>query len=182
LKRRHAAGHLRKISALEQARRWIRYRLIVPVFRSPHTPAHTARGVANGLFWGLTPTIGLQTMEILATWIVLKRVLRKDSSLVQAMVWVWINNPFTMVPMYYAFYVTGLWMTGNAAVTVEYESFTVTGLSVGNVGVPLLVGCVPFATVGAAVGYFWALRVAGRRRLRLARRREAAVDYGTFRT
>lgn len=152
--------------------------------------------MANGVFWGLTPTVGLQTIEILATWGFLKRVMRRDSSLVQAMVWVWVNNPLTMVPMYYAFYVTGLWLTGRQGIAVDYESFTITGLSLDSVGLPLLAGCVPYATGGSALAYFWAIRVVSRRRMRLARKREveageageagkageAGVDYGTFRT
>jgi uncharacterized protein (DUF2062 family) len=169
-------------SLLRTIQRWIRYRLIVPVFRSPHSAAHTARGVANGVFWGLTPTVGLQTIEILATWLLLKRVLRKDSSLVQAMVWVWVNNPLTVVPMYYAFYVTGLWLTGRRGLAVDYSSFTISGLSITNVGVPLLLGCVPYAVTGAVLSYFWATRVVRRRQQRLADRRREQENYGTFRT
>jgi uncharacterized protein (DUF2062 family) len=138
--------------------------------------------VASGVFWGLTPTVGLQTIEILATWGFLKHVVRKDSSLVQAMLWVWVNNPLTMVPLYYAFYVTGLSLTGRRGVAVDYQSFTVTGLSLDNVGVPLLIGCLPYATVGSALAYFWAIGVVTRRRVRLARKRATASDYGTFRT
>jgi uncharacterized protein (DUF2062 family) len=155
--------------------------LIVPVFRSPHSAAHTARGVANGVFWGLTPTVGLQTFEIVATWFLLKRALHRDSSLVQAMVWVWVNNPLTMLPMYYTFYVTGLSLTGRRGVVVDYGSFSVSGLSITNVGVPMIVGCIPYAVAGGAVSYWWAMRVVRRRQLRLARKRQE-TDYGTFRT
>lgn len=177
-----SAPSRRSSAALRSIRRWIRYRLIVPVFRSPHSAAHTARGVANGVFWGLTPTVGLQTIEILASWLVLKRVFRKDSSLVQAMVWVWVNNPLTVVPMYYAFYVTGLWLTGRRGVSLDYASFTISGLSLTNVGVPLLLGCVPYAVGGACLSYFWATSVVRRRQQRLADRRRDRENYGTFRT
>lgn len=163
-------------------RRWIRYRLIVPVFRSPHSAAHTARGVANGVFWGLTPTVGLQTIEILATWFVLKRVLKRDSSLVQAMVWVWVNNPLTVLPMYYAFYVTGLLMTGARGVEIDYDTFSITGLTITTVGVPMFVGCVPYAAAGSVLSYLWAMRMIRRRQARLARKRLTADVYGTFRT
>jgi uncharacterized protein (DUF2062 family) len=149
------------------------------VFRSRHGPAHTARGVANGVFWGLTPTIGLQTIEILATWVILKRVLGRDSSLVQAMVWVWINNPLTVVPMYYVFYLTGLWLTGRKGLAVDYGDFSISGLSLTDVGVPLLVGCLPYAATGAFLSYRWALGVVRRRQLR---RKQQAANYETFRT
>ena len=151
------------------------------MFRSPHSASQTARGVANGVFWALTPTIGLQTLEIVATWFVAKRVLRKDSSLLQAMVWVWINNPLTVVPMYFTFYVTGLWLTGERGVAVDYDSFTVTGLTLSAVGIPLLVGCIPYAVLGSSISYWWTTVVVERRRARLAQKR-ATIDYGTFRT
>ena len=147
--------------------------------RSPHSAAHTARGVANGVFWALTPTIGLQTVEILATWFVLKRGFNKESSLLQAMVWVWINNPITMIPMYYTFYVTGLWLTGRSGFRVDYQSFNVTGLSVANVGIPMLVGCVPYAVLGGVLSYHWAKHIVQRRQ---RRRRRNVANYETFRT
>ena len=190
MKRGQSAGHLRKIPALEQARRWLRYRLIIPVFRSPHSAAHTARGVANGVFWGLTPTIGLQTVEIVATWLIARRVFRRDSSLVQALIWVWVNNPLTVVPMYYVFYATGLWLSGRAIPASGYAGFSAlfdeTEASwlarmwaiLKFAGFPMLVGCIPYAAAGGAISYRWALLVVERRRDRLRRRRE----YETFRT
>jgi uncharacterized protein len=156
--------------------RWVRYRVIVPIFRSPHSAEHTARGVANGVFWGLTPTIGLQTLEITATWLVARKLLRKDSSLLQAYIWVWVNNPLTVVPMYYAFYVTGAWMTGQGDQAAGYATFAdllsaddgpwltrITTLMAA-VGVPLLVGCMPYAVLGAAASYAWAMALIRRRR------------------
>jgi uncharacterized protein (DUF2062 family) len=161
---------------LAGVRRWLRYRLIIPVFRSRHSPEYTARGVANGVFWGLTPTVGLQTFEIVATWFLARKALRADSSLVQALIWVWVNNPLTMVPMYFTFYLTGLWLTGQTG--LGYESFAslVNGegpwsdrvvTMAAAVGVPTLIGCVPFAVVGGALSYRWALAVVRRRRLRI---------------
>lgn len=156
----------------------------MPVFRSPHGPEHTARGVANGVFWGLTPTIGLQTIAIVATWLVGRALFRRDSSLLQAFVWVWINNPLTMVPMYYAFYVTGVWLTGEGGPT-GYTAFRdllqagdapwltrATNLMAA-IGVPLLIGCLPYAALGAALSYRWARRVVTRRQQRRQRRAQA---------
>jgi uncharacterized protein (DUF2062 family) len=191
LKRRHPAGHLPKILALEPLRRWIRFRVIIPIFRSPHSAAYTARGVANGVFWGLTPTIGLQTFEILGTWFVARRVFHRDSSLMQAMIWVWVNNPLTVAPMYYAFYRTGLGMLGETGAIAGYDAFGDLLLDdgrgwyarvstiAGSIGLPLLIGCLPYAAAGAAVGFYWSGRIVSRRRARLARRR---AEYETFRT
>jgi uncharacterized protein (DUF2062 family) len=155
--------------------------VIVPLFRSPHSPEHTARGVANGVFWGLTPTIGLQTLGITTTWLVSRKLLRKDSSLLQAFIWVWVNNPLTVVPMYYVFYVTGLWLTGERDQATGYATFGAL-LDAGGepwlgkvmtlmaaIGVPLLIGSAPYAILGALGSYAWAMAVVQRRRARRIR-------------
>lgn len=182
MKRRQTARHLRKIPVLDRVRRFVRYKLIIPVFRSPHSPEYTARGVANGVFWALTPTVGLQTLEIVATWLVARKVIGKDSSLLQALIWVWVNNPMTMVPMYYTFYLTGLWLTGEAGLARGYDTFgelwrfdnegwlARAGSLARSVGVPTLIGCVPYAVLGGLVSYRWSLAVVKRRRQRLRRR------------
>jgi uncharacterized protein (DUF2062 family) len=158
----------------------VRYRLFIPVFRSPHPPEYTARGVANGVFWGLTPTVGLQTLEIVFTWFVARRAFKRDSSLLQAGIWVWVNNPVTMVPLYYGFYVTGLWLMGSGGRAAEYDAFAslwaqnadlgwsarVAALVQG-IGVPLLIGCVPYAALGGTFSYRWALRMVRLRRRRI---------------
>lgn len=168
-------------SQFQSLLRGLRYRLIVPVFRSCRSPEYTARGVANGVFWALTPTVGLQTAEIVLTWIVARRGLGKDSSLLQAFIWAWINNPLTMLPMYYVFYLTGLWLLGDAGTSTGYDGFDalwtndgsgwlnrVTRLA-GSIGAPTLLGAIPYAVVGAIVSYRWALNVGRRRKARLAR-------------
>jgi hypothetical protein len=165
----------------ESIRRLVRYRLVIPVFRSAHSAEYTARGVANGVFWGLTPTVGLQSIEILATWSI-GRIIGRESSLLQAMIWVWVNNPVTMVPMYYAFYLTGLWMIGQAGSSPGYGAFVdiwtanaqlawwarLMGI-IEAIGVPLFAGCLPYAIVGSALSYRWAAGVVRRRRLRVGR-------------
>jgi uncharacterized protein (DUF2062 family) len=143
--------------------------------RSRQSPDYTARGVANGVFWALTPTVGLQTAEIVATWFVAGRLFGRESSLVQALIWVWINNPVTMVPMYYGFYLTGLTMTGTPSTAAGYESFLSmwTRADIGwlqritstaaAVALPTIVGCLPYAIGGGMLSYFWALRFVRRR-------------------
>lgn len=162
--------------------RLARYRLLIPVFRSAHPPEHTARGVAIGVFWGLTPTLGLQTTEILITWFLCRRVFRRDASLLQALIWVWVNNPLTMVPLFYVFYLTGLLMTGHPIGTAGYSAFVAlwdardpssgfldrTLALVAALGVPTLVGSLPWAALGARVSYGWALAVCRRRRATIA--------------
>jgi uncharacterized protein len=161
-------------------RRAVRYRFIIPVFRSSHPAEHTARGVANGVFWGLTPSVGLQTLAIVTTWFVARRVFGKESSLLQAFVWVWVNNPLTMVPMYYAFYLTGLWLLGDARGASSYAAFVALWDATAEtgwrdrvvtltraVGVPTVIGSVPYAVAGSALSYRWAIEIVRRRQKRL---------------
>jgi uncharacterized protein (DUF2062 family) len=175
---------------LTRALRYLRYHLLIPIVRSPHPPEYTARGVAIGVFWGVTPFLGAQTVLMIATWQVLKRGFGRDSSLVQALAWAWVNNPLTMIPMYYAFYVTGLWLTGTSGSLGGYDAFVRVWedsreaenvlaraeLLAGQVGLALLVGCVPYALLGSWAGYRWALGIVRARRRRLARHDQARAD------
>ena len=161
--------------------------MLIPLFRSPHPPEYTARGVAIGVFWGVTPLLGLQTLLMIGTWQVLKRVFGKDASLIQALAWAWINNPLTMIPMYYAFYLTGLWLVGSAAPLGGYDAFRSLwdassreptllariALLASQIGVALMVGCVPYALLGSWAAYAWALRIVRARRLRISHRARA---------
>jgi uncharacterized protein (DUF2062 family) len=177
--------------------RLVRYKLLVPVFRSRHSPEYVARGVANGVFWGLTPSIGLQTIEIVGTWFIARRVFGRDSSLLQALIWVWVNNPVTMVPMFYVFYVTGLWMTGASGPIGGYDTFThlwEKTASLGwmdraitlarEIGLPMAVGSVPYAAIGAAMSYRWALKVVRHRqhRIRTSGATLASIEHSADRT
>lgn len=172
----------RSRSAIERLRRLIRYKLIIPVFRSPHPPEYTARGVAIGVLWGLTPLMGFQTAGILSTWLLIRTLTGRDSSVVQALIWVWVNNPITMIPMYYVFYVTGLWMTGTSGSLGGYDAFVALwqqseaeptfvariALLARVVGVALVAGCVPYALAGSWISYHWALGIARARRRRIS--------------
>jgi hypothetical protein len=117
-------------------------------------------------------------VAITATWFV-ARVSGRDSSLIQAFVWAWLNNPITMIPLYYTFYVTGGWMIGDARAAAGYAAFaalwearihepwqTRLNAVVGAVGWPMLVGCLPYASVAALAAYAWTLRVVTRRQRR----------------
>jgi hypothetical protein len=180
---RHARPR-RLHSRIKRAQRYLRYHLLIPIFRSPHSPEYTARGVAIGVFWAVTPFIGAQTLLMLATWQVLKRVFRKDSSLVQALAWAWINNPLTMIPMYYSFYLTGLWLTGTSGSLGGYDAFvrlwensrqepTIfarVDLLTRQAGLALLVGSIPYALLGSWASYRWALGIVRARRRRIISR------------
>lgn len=170
-------------SRIERLQRVVRYTLIIPVFRSPHPPEYTARGVANGVFWGVTPFMGLQTLFMLLTWVTLKRVFGRDSSVVQALIWAWVNNSITMIPMYYVFYVSGLWLMGTSGSLGGYDAFVAlweesaqapnfiarVSTLARQIGLALTIGCIPFALVLSWTAYSWALAATRARRRRIRR-------------
>ena len=180
-----AERRTRSRSRIDRLRRLIRYKLLIPVFRSPHPPEFTARGVANGVLWGVTPFMGFQTMLMVGTWFVMRTVFRKDSSLVQALIWCWVNNPITIIPMYYVFFVVGAYALGRSESIAGYDAFVAvwnasqaepTWLAraihlAREAGLAIAVGCVPFALLGSWLSYQWALKVVKARRRRLLERR-----------
>ena len=127
--------------------------------------------------------MGLQTLFMLATWAILRRGFGKDSSIVQALIWAWVNNPITMVPMYYVFYVTGLWLTGTSGSLGGYDAFVTLwdqsahepsffariALLARQIGVALTVGCIPFALILSWIAYSWSLAATRARRRRIRR-------------
>jgi len=184
----------RRFGWWRQGTRLARYRLVIPLLRSRHPPEHTARGVAIGLFWAMTPLVGIQMMLVLATWIVGRRLFSYHFSLVLGLAWTWVTNAFTILPMYYAYHVTGQVMLGHWDDLTGFDAFAAlwretfaadigfwraladyTVDLVKGWGVPLLVGCLPWAIVSAAAGYWISLRVS-RRRAAIRAARAASSD------
>ncbi len=181
------------------------HRLIVPLKRSQHPPEYSARGILVGIVWGLTPTVGVQMAAVFATWTLGRRLFGWNFNLIMALAWTWISNPLTMVPIYYLFYVTGQIMFGRWSDLAGYDVFATlfsqafasgTGIlesaratlsiAVKDFGLTLLVGSLPYAVVGGALGFWWGVRfvlryraartarAARRRSRRLARARQLA--------
>ncbi|MCB1137578.1 MAG: DUF2062 domain-containing protein, partial [Leptospiraceae bacterium] len=81
-------------------------KLIRP-FRESHAPVQElALGSSIGMFWAMTPLVGIQMYLVTMTWLLMKLLGRKIN-LAVALAMVWISNPITMGPLYYAFYKTG---------------------------------------------------------------------------
>ena len=157
----------------------MRLRLIIPVLRSPEAADFTARGVFVGLLVALTPTVGLQMLIVAGVWAMV-RVLRPswDFNVVIGMIWTWLTNVFTAPPIYYAFLITGEGMLGRWGETGGYAIFQqrlvkllqtdvtfLESLLIYVVGIfeawgmPMMIGCVPWAIGGAFLGYWWSLRL-----------------------
>lgn len=192
----------RKRGFIDRMGRLSRLKLLIPLKRSPHSAEYSARGVAIGMFWALTPLVGIQMYLCFMTWLLAKQTSGLRFSLVIACAWTWVSNVFTMLPMYYGFYITGQIMIGNWGNISGYETFTrsfdfafaenvgfwdsmveLTKLLAREVGLAMGVGCLPYAIIGGWMSYRVSLKyIRGRRARRLIRqerraqkRREAAI-------
>lgn len=171
-------------------RRLLRYRLVVPVLRGKHEPEHTARGVMFGLMAAMTPTVGVQMPLVLALWLALRVVNRSwDFNLLVAMAWTWVTNILTVPPIYYTFLLTGQIMMGRwgqdngygefqrrlgELLRTDTDIFETMWIYVVGIfdlwGVPMFVGCVPWAIVFSWLGYRWSLNMVRRFRMRRLQR------------
>lgn len=182
----------RPFSLTQRLSRLLHFRLIIPLKRSPHPPEYTARAVMVGLFWALTPLVGIQMYLVLMTWLVARKFPRLEFSLLIAVAWTWVTNVFTMWPAYYLFYITGKVLTGQIhqargyqhfvdkwqTVLAAHEGFVETlyasiALIVHEQGVAMTVGCLPWAVLSAWLGYRWTLGYVNRRRRKRGERRHA---------
>ncbi len=151
-----------------------------------------------GLFWAMTPLVGVQMYLVFFTWLIVRRSPRLEFALIIGLAWTWVTNVFTMWPIYYAFFITGRILLGQPDEMPGYESFVQNwqgALSDGEgffetllaqvkliaeeKGLPLAVGSLPYAFISAWLGYRWSLKYVIRRRKyvikrRLAKRRESS--------
>lgn len=172
--------------------RLLRLRLVIPLLRARHAPEYTARGVFVGVALGLTPTVGIQIPMVMAVWSIVRALMpRWNFHVIVALAWVWLSNVFTMGPLYYGFLATGRIMMGHhdtlpgydafsaelmSALAVEVDGLKGIWLQTANLfelyGVPMLIGCVPWALIGGWLGYVWSAAYLRRRqRLTAAKRR-----------
>lgn len=168
--------------------RMVYYRLIVPIRRERRSPRVIAWGVAIGLFIGMTPTVGIQMPLVAVLWW-LARQFQWNFSLILAIAWSWLSNAATMIPLYYLFYVTGLTLLPDDGQKFTFETFshhiesnmaateTLEGSFhflwdlIESIGLSIVVGCLPYAIVLSALGYWFALQVAkGYRKISAARK------------
>tara|TARA_B100000945_G_scaffold281867_1_gene249862 strand:+ start:708 stop:1277 length:570 start_codon:yes stop_codon:yes gene_type:complete len=85
----------------------IREKFINPVLHSRAPVPEVSLGVAVGIFMGFTPTVGVQMYLVAFVWTIYRYVFGRHFTLPIGVAMVWISNPFTMVPMYYVFLITG---------------------------------------------------------------------------
>jgi hypothetical protein len=174
---RTARGRLR--SALRRG--WARvYRLL----REQDPPHRIALGLALGIFIGMLPIMGIQ-MAVVAVL-----ALPFRANLKAAIAGVWISNPITVIPLYYANYRFGLLFLSSREADQAVFSRVIENASRwdwGDIGaslwrlfdfgaeilVPLWLGSAILAVLLGIPTYFVTYRAVVRTRERLARRRAA---------
>ncbi len=149
----------------------IHKQLFLPIIRSKAAPEVKARGVAVGMAWAMTPLVGIQMGLVGITWVIAKKF-KWSFSLPLALAWTWITNVFTLVPVYYVFYVCGQFMRGNWIDITGYEAVSrlIEAVFISDApfiqqmkdflrlffqdwGVSMFLGCIPFVITGYYYGY-----------------------------
>ena len=180
---------------IARTKRMIRYRLHIPMMRSPHTPEYTARGVMIGMVWAMIPVFGLQMAAVLLTWIIAEKVFKWDFSLVNGLAWTWTTNIVTIIPTYYVFYITGQLTLGNFGDISGYSAFrelfetsklsdlgfwdafvSWTSTLISGWGVPILIGSIPWTILSGWLAYVLSLRFMREYQRRRAERMQVARD------
>jgi len=160
------------------ARAWgpVRRKLVDPILRAQGSPESLARGAALGTWLTLTPTVGIQMTIAALVGLPLK------ANLPIAIALIWLSNPVTIVPLYYAYYWFGTLLLreptrGYRDLALEFkrqfELIESQGFlqSLRNLGAevlwPMTFGSLVIATLLAVPAYLgvraWALRRAARR-------------------
>ena len=102
-------------------------RKLIRPFRESRNPVHeVALGAMIGMFWAMTPLVGVQMILVTSCWFIMK-IFRLRFNIPIAMAMVWISNPFTMGPLYYLFYISGYYFfdfLGFPTELVSYAAFT----------------------------------------------------------
>lgn len=134
------------------------------------------RGMAIGMFWGFAPMPFQMIPAAFFCWLA-------RANLPAAILCVWISNPFTYAPIFFAEYQIGVLLSGEEG--ISWEEFRALMDGDGNplvhllheIGEPILRGALAASAVMAAVGYvcgalmFHRLKKAKRRIKRFAARR-----------
>lgn len=144
------------------------------------SPHQLALGLGIGIFVGFLPCMGVQT------WVALPMAIALRGNKMLAVAGVWISNPVTFVPFYYACYRVGLVFytpevqLGIAQFQALAEEATIARmLEIGKALVlPLTLGSLVLGIPSGILAYF-GLRLYLRRRHRLDQQEESSPVGGT---
>jgi len=132
--------------------RVLRY-LYLRFIRLRGTPEDVARGMALGVFIGITPTMGVQMPLAFFFAMLLKE------NKMAAIIGVWISNPMTAIPIYTYSFKIGKYLLGTPDLRMPDFSSINEVLALGyDFLAPLLLGSILAGIFSAAVAYVLTLR------------------------
>lgn len=120
-----------------------------------------SRGVAIGLFWAMIP-MPFQMIPSALT------AIRASANLGLAVMTVWLSNPFTMPPIFFAQWALGQWLTGGSIRSAEgnvvWQRQTWTSLdsfasAIGQIGLSLYLGSLISAILLSLLSYVFVDRL-----------------------
>jgi len=113
-----------------------------------------ARGFACGIFAGMMPLFGLQTI----LGVLLAVPFRGNKFL--AMTGTWVSNPLTYVPIYTFNFHVGRWLLNKSdLMDLNFDSWQQMKESGAEISLILLVGCLAVGFVSGILSYFISLRL-----------------------
>lgn len=139
------------------------YLKIIRLREKPHS---VALGLALGIFIGFTPTIPIQT------YIAVGLALMLRCSKIAAAAGVWISNPLTLAPFYYAEFIVGKWVLNSEAVfkLADYSLFSMLENARRAMEV-MMVGGIVMGIPAGIVTYFITYRIVDRAKIRREEKR-----------
>lgn len=148
-------------SYLDRWKRRIRYAYLKFIRLRGH-PKELARGLAAGVFAGMFPLFGLQTIMGVAI------AFRIKGNPLMAAGGTWISNPLTYLPIYAFNYRLGCWVLGRPAVNLftDVESLKAWLETGADVGIALMLGSLVMGLIFGTLSYFIGLPLIRRARKR----------------
>ncbi|PSO47264.1 MAG: DUF2062 domain-containing protein [Cyanobacteria bacterium SW_9_44_58] len=148
----HPTDYLHKKKKQSWWKRRLRY-LYLRLIRLRSTTPAIARGLATGVFAGLFPFFGFQTI----IGIGLAMLVRGNK--LTAAVGTWISNPFTYVPVYLFNFQVGQLVLGTHDLSTDVDWTSSTELlQAGKLFIAtLLVGCTVMGAIAGITAYFLSL-------------------------
>ena len=122
-----------------------------------------ARGIAVGLLVGFTPTVGIQTLMMLAASLSFR------ANFIAAFIVSNVSNPFTMAPLYYGFYRLGSWLLER--LPISHAPITDMVDEIARQTLAMFIGSLAIAIPASALGYFVFLWVWRKFDMHMPRRR-----------
>lgn len=120
------------------------------------TPEAIARGVACGVFAGLFPLFGLQTLLGVA----LATLFRGNK--IAAAAGTWVSNPLTYLPIYALNFQVGAWLLGTTDGSFTRDNLLAPQQLIqfgGDFLETLFLGCLVMGLLSSAISYFLSLRL-----------------------